>query len=182
MLAFSAGTPISISRFDCSTLVTWSVIIFAVLFRFVCDYENQLFANWQLRSVRRESNCRDQRIPQGDQRPYRPDHRQGVVHPPPTGSTRYPCPPTCSSGSGCAVMLCVGSNTASITFMSTEPWISFTYPSAGLASGYVRCGSFISFKISSRMGGELSLIRGNNLPLKAFDVKFFMDTFRKNKL
>mgnify|MGYP006987341740 CR=1 FL=1 len=31
-------------------------------------------------------------------------------------------------------------------------WISFTYPSAGLASGYVRCGSFISFKISSRMG------------------------------
>ena len=23
---------------------------------------------------------------------------------------------------------------------------------------------------------------GNNLPLKAFDVKFFMDTFRKNKL
>ena len=31
-------------------------------------------------------------------------------------------------------------------------------------------------------GGELSLIRGNNLPLKAFDVKFFMDTFRKNKL
>ena len=63
-----------------------------------------------------------------------------------------------------------------------EPWISFTYPSAGLASGYVRCGSFISFKISSRMGGELSLIRGNNLPLKAFDVKFFMDTFRKNKL
>ncbi len=93
-----------------------------------------------------------------------------------------PLPPACSSGSGCAVMLCVGSNTASITFMSTEPWISFTYPSAGLASGYVRCGSFISFKISSRMGGELSLIRGNNLPLKAFDVKFFMDTFRKNKL
>lgn len=37
-------------------------------------------------------------------------------------------------------------------------------------------------QISSRMGGELSLIRGNNLPLKAFDVKFFMDTFRKNKL
>ncbi|MFQ7502218.1 MAG: hypothetical protein ACLRMJ_02080 [Alistipes finegoldii] len=65
MLAFSAGTPSSISRFDCSTLVTWSVIIFAVLFRFVCDYENRLFANWQLRSVRRESNCRDQRIPKG---------------------------------------------------------------------------------------------------------------------
>ena len=26
MLAFCAGTPISISRFDCSMLVTWSVI------------------------------------------------------------------------------------------------------------------------------------------------------------
>ena len=82
---------------------------------------------------------------------------------PPTGSNRYPCPPTCSSGSGCAVMQCVGSNTASITFMSTEPWISFTYPSAGLASGYVRCGSFISFRIYSPTAGAWILNYGGKL-------------------
>lgn len=34
-------------------------------------------------------------------------------------------------------------------------------------------------QISSRMGGELSLIRGNNLPLKAFDVKFLWIPFGK---
>lgn len=60
-------------------------------------------------------------------------------------------------------MRCVGSNTASITFMSTEPWISFTYPSAGLASGYVRCGSFISFKIYSPTAGAWNLNYGGKL-------------------
>ena len=60
-------------------------------------------------------------------------------------------------------MQCVGSNTASITFMSTEPWISFTYLSAGLASGYVRCGSFISFRIYSPTAGAWILNYGGKL-------------------
>ena len=47
--------------------------------------------------------------------------------------------------------------------MSTEPWISFTYPSAGLASGYVRCGSFISFRIYSPTAGAWILNYGGKL-------------------
>lgn len=39
----------------------------------------------------------------------------------------------------------------------------FTYPSAGLASGYVRCGSFISFKIYSPTAGAWNLNYGGKL-------------------